>query len=244
MSRLFSFLFFCLIIVFFSSSFVFSRGNQISKCVFYDKRNKDLKQVFYVPTNDVNMYKETIRKLLSREISLLEEPLNENSDSHNMSNKKNVSNFEEIKKNDENNNRKRKEMEEKLKYIEKYRNYAKCVLKNVEFKCENVDDLKSKVKCNLCVYTEIVNNKHIRQGQIIQIFMNECMYGFYYYDNINQYTQNNEYNNKSLKDYNSTQKLDDIYFNITKDISEGNVNGINFFKQQSSKYHPVCYVTE
>ncbi|GAB64839.1 hypothetical protein PCYB_032510 [Plasmodium cynomolgi strain B] len=153
--------------------------SNISKCLFYDKRNYDLKQTFYVPTSDVEI------------------------------------------------------------------NYARSILKNVEFKCEGIEDYESKVKCNLCVYTEIVNNKHIRQGQIIQIFMNECMYGFYYYDNISQYTQNNKAVSAfAEEDGNSQAKLDDIYFSITKDVAEGNTSQINFFKQPASKYHPVCYVTE
>ncbi|GAW79350.1 hypothetical protein, conserved [Plasmodium gonderi] len=220
--------------------------SNISKCLFYDKRNYDLKQTFYVPTSDVDMYKATIQKLLTREINLLDESMTSNEQqSSAQGGNSTISNFDDIKKKEE--KKKNKEMEEKLKYIEKYRNYAKSILKNVEFKCENIDDYESKVKCNLCVYTEIVNNKHIRQGQIIQVFMNECMYGFYYYDNINQYTQNN----KALSSFdadddndNSKAKLDDIYFSITKDVTEGNTSQINFFKQTSSKYHPVCYVTE
>ncbi|KAI4840753.1 hypothetical protein MKS88_000988 [Plasmodium brasilianum] len=216
--------------------------SNISKCLFFDKRNSDLKQTFYVPTSDVNMYKATIQKLLTKEISLLDESLDGNEKSSLNNSNNNISNFEDIKQKDEK-KKKNKEFEEKLKYIEKYRNYARNVLKNVEFKCESIDDYESKIKCNLCVYTEIVNNKHIRQGQIVQIFMNECMYGFYYYDNINQYTSNNKAI-KNISDHNSESKLDDIYFSITKDVVNGNTDQINFFKQQSSKYHPVCYVTE
>ncbi|CRH02997.1 conserved Plasmodium protein, unknown function [Plasmodium relictum] len=211
--------------------------SRISKCTFYDKRNSELKQTFYIPSSDVSMYKATIEKLLSRELNLLDEPIESNESSEG----KNVTNLEDIKQKEE--KKKNKEMEEKLKYIEKYRNYAKSVLKNVEFKCETIDDYEAKIKCNLCIYTEIVNNKHIRQGQVVQIFMNECIYGFYYYDNITQYTENNEVF-KSINDENTETKIDDIYFNITKDVAEGNTNQINFFRQESSKYHPVCYVTE
>ncbi|KJP87877.1 hypothetical protein AK88_02481 [Plasmodium fragile] len=220
--------------------------SHISKCLFYDKRNSELKQTFYVPTSDVDMYKATIQKLLTREINLLDESMSSmdqsSSSSSGQGGSSTISNFDEIKKKEE--KKKNKEMEEKLKYIEKYRNYARSILKNVEFKCESVEDFESKVKCNLCVYTEIVNNKHIRQGQIIQIFMNECMYGFYYYDNISKYTQNSKAISAFGGDRNSQSKLDDIYFSITKDVTEGNTNEINFFKQPESKYHPVCYVTE
>ncbi|SBT31326.1 conserved Plasmodium protein, unknown function [Plasmodium ovale wallikeri] len=220
---------------------VVSCKSRISKCLFYDKRNRELKQTFYVPTSDVSMYKATIQKLLSREINLLDESMDTDGKGSSDGSHSNISNFDDIREKEE--KKKKKEMEEKLKYIEKYRNYARNVLKNVEFKCEDVDDYESKIKCNLCVYTEIVNNKHIRQGQIVQIFMNECMYGFYYYDNINQYTENKKAL-KSGNDDSSQHKLDDIYFSITKDVAEGNTEQINFFKQQSSKYHPVCYVTE
>ncbi|EUD65243.1 hypothetical protein C922_04372 [Plasmodium inui San Antonio 1] len=219
--------------------------SNISKCLFYDKRNHELKQTFYVPTSDVDMYKATIQKLLTREINLLDESMSRIDESGSSGNGSGstISNFDEIKKKEE--KKKNKEIEEKLKYIEKYRNYARSILKNVEFKCEDIEDYESKVKCNLCVYTEIVNNKHIRQGQIIQIFMNECMYGFYYYDNISQYTQNNKaVSSFAEEESNSQSKLDDIYFSITKDVSEGNTSQINFFKQPASKYHPVCYVTE
>ncbi|ANQ06278.1 Uncharacterized protein PCOAH_00004510 [Plasmodium coatneyi] len=219
--------------------------SNISKCLFYDKRNSELKQTFYVPTSDVDMYKATIQKLLTREINLLDESISsiDQSSSNAQRGNSTISNFDEIKKKEE--KKKNKEIEEKLKYIEKYRNYARSILKNVEFKCEDIEDYESKVKCNLCVYTEIVNNKHIRQGQIIQIFMNECMYGFYYYDNINKYAQNSKaVTGFPEDDRNSQAKLDDIYFSITKDVAEGNTSQINFFKQPASKYHPVCYVTE
>ncbi|CAG9483492.1 unnamed protein product [Plasmodium vivax] len=216
--------------------------SSISKCLFYDKRNYEMKQTFYVPTTDVDMYKATIQKLLTREINLLDESMS-GTDQSGSNSSSGVSNFDEIKEKEE--KKKNKEIEEKLKYIEKYRNYARSILKNVEFKCEDIDDYESKVKCNLCVYTEIINTKHIRQGQIIQIFMNECMYGFYYYDNINQYTQNGRaVSGFPGEEGNSQAKLDDIYFSITKDVAEGNTSQINFFKQPASKYHPVCYVTE
>ncbi|SCN59177.1 conserved Plasmodium protein, unknown function [Plasmodium chabaudi adami] len=215
--------------------------SKISKCVFYDKRNSELKNTFYVPRDDVNMYKATIQKLLTREIKNLDQSISMSDDESSNNNESNISNFDDIK--DKGDAKKRKEMEEKLKYIENYRNYAKDILKNVEFKCEDVSDYESKIKCNLCIYTEIINNKHIRQGQVVQIFMNECIYGFYYYDNINQYTENNKAVQAS-GDETSEAKLDDIYLNITKDITSGRTNQINFFKQGASKYHPVCCVTE
>ncbi|CRG93139.1 conserved Plasmodium protein, unknown function [Plasmodium gallinaceum] len=224
--------------VFFFALNLVACKSKISKCVFYDKRNLELKQTFYVPEADVSMYKATIEKLLSRELNMLNESVESNEKS---SENKNITNLDDIKKKEEKN--KNKEMEEKLRYIEKYRNYAKSILKNVEFKCENIEDYEAKIKCNLCIYTEIVNNKHIRQGQVIQIFMNECMYGFYYYDNISQYTENNDVF-KSINEESTETKIDDIYFNITKDVTEGNTSQINFFRQESSKYHPVCYVTE
>ncbi|CXI19779.1 conserved Plasmodium protein, unknown function [Plasmodium berghei] len=215
--------------------------SQISKCVFYDKRNSELKNTFYVPQDDVNMYKDTIQKLITREINNLYQSISMSDDENNNYRESNISNFDEIKQKGD--VKKNKEMEEKLKYIENYRKYAKDILKNVEFKCEDVNDYESKIKCNLCIYTEIINNKHIRQGQVVQIFMNECIYGFYYYDNINQYTENNKAIQASGDDI-SGAKLDDIYFNITKDITSGRTDQINFFKQGASKYHPVCCVTE
>ncbi|CDU17064.1 hypothetical protein YYC_04048 [Plasmodium yoelii 17X] len=215
--------------------------SQISKCVFYDRRNSELKNTFYVPKDDVNMYKATIQKLLTREIKNLDQSISMSDDENNNYRESNISNFDEIK--EKGDAKKKKEMEEKLKYIENYRNYAKDILKNVEFKCEDVNDYESKIKCNLCIYTEIINNKHIRQGQVVQIFMNECIYGFYYYDNINQYTENNKAIQASGDDI-SQAKLDDIYLNITKDITSGRTEQINFFKQGASKYHPVCCVTE
>lgn len=48
---------------------------QISKCFFFDKRNKEIKQTFYIPTDDVNMYKQTIQKMLSREFEELAQPM-------------------------------------------------------------------------------------------------------------------------------------------------------------------------
>lgn len=224
-----------LVVAFFSD---FSKcTTDISKCNFFDKTNKEVKQTFYIPTRDVNMYKRTIQKMLSQDFDLLNESMEAGSTP------KNVTNMDYIKKKEEMSNK--LEMNDRLAYVERYRKHIQKILKNIEFKCENVQDYETKIKCNLCIYTEILNNKHIRQGQVIQIFMNECMYGFYYFDNMGEYNGSDSMDHLNDRTVNNdNKKIDDIYMSITKDVIEGNTSKINFFRENESGYHPVCYVSE
>lgn len=183
--------------------------------------------------------------MLSREFEELAQPMDSEGKMEEGTEREeeSISNMDDIKKKEE--MKKRAEMKERLVYLEKYRKYVKNILKNIEFKCESINDYETKIKCNLCIYTEIVNKKHIRQGQIVQIFMNECMYGFYYYDNMGQYCEEDSV--KRFGEYGVTpanKSIDDIYLKITKDVIEGKTEQIKFFRKETSVYHPVCYVNE